>query len=74
MALSSIIFGAVWVMLLGGFTTPFVYATLFSLPMAFLASSVCLVVAVTRARAHTHTRTHKYCERERASAASENES
>jgi hypothetical protein len=35
----------VWVMLLGGFTTPFVYATLFSLPMAFLASAICLLVA-----------------------------
>jgi len=45
LAVSSIVFGAVWVMLLGSFTTVFVYATLFSLPLAFLASAVCLLMA-----------------------------
>jgi len=45
LAVSSIVFGAVWVMLLGSFTTVFVYATLFSLPLAFLASAICLLMA-----------------------------
>ena len=45
LAVSSIVIGAVWVMLLGSFTTVFVYATLFSLPMALLASSLCLLLA-----------------------------
>lgn len=44
LAVSSIVFGSVWVMLLGSFTTVFVYATLFSLPMAFLASAGCLLM------------------------------
>ena len=45
LAVSSIVVGAVWVMLLGRFTTVFVYATLFSLPMAFFMSAVCLLIS-----------------------------
>ena len=44
LAMSNVVIGAVWVMLLGSFTTVFVYATLFSLPMCLLASAMCLVV------------------------------
>jgi hypothetical protein len=44
LAMSNIVIGAVWVLLLGRFTTVFVYATLFSLPMCLLASAMCLVV------------------------------
>jgi len=44
LAVSSIVIGAVWVMLLGRFTVTFVYLTLFSLPLAFFMSAVCLLM------------------------------
>ncbi|EKX43012.1 hypothetical protein GUITHDRAFT_163997 [Guillardia theta CCMP2712] len=42
LAFSSIVFGAIWVLLLGRFTTAFVYITLSALPIALFCSAISL--------------------------------